>query len=595
MLVGIAIAVAAACMIGLSAQAVVTRDRCSGGYTEVGVAVSPDIAPAIQTIAKNFNKTRARAGGRCVQVRVTAAESYVTAGEVDGEGSSSASAGSSGKSSTTASAHLPSGIDAWIPDSSLWVDRAVGTPQGAATVRTTNISSVAKSPLMIVTTQTVAAQSQAFAGPVSWRILLPPGFDGPPSTLRLTVSLPSPTVSAVGLATVIEVARQISSASYVRSVFTNFVNDSEATADTDSVLALAKFVSGNTALKRNGVTVASEQAVLAYDKAHPTATPAATLVARYPTGTAKALGSPELNYPYVLTTQTAQEQQAAQEFGTFLLSGYAQSAVRYYGFRSANGVPDAMPSSTGLSSQPLQVATPFSSVEAAKELGDWKQLGLGSRDLALIDVSPVMNAPSGLPGLDVEQVLAATASAGLVKFPLSTHLGQWVIGESSSLTQPPYQQMVSLGGLSQDYGLTTRLQQLLNVDKTLTASTTGNLRLYDAIWDAYTDMRNTYAPNDINAVLVLTAGIDGKGDMTLSDLLSKLRTAYRQQLNLGERPVEVVILMIGTAGNFTAMHEIGVTTGGDAYPVTNPTQIGRIFNAAWAQRLCEGGVGCSTP
>ncbi len=592
-LVGVAIAVAVACMVGLSAQAVANRAACSGGYTQVGVAVSNDIAPAIQTIASSFNKTRARAGGLCVRVHVSAAESSTTAAEIDGQSATTAPqpattapAGSKSKPSKTATAHLPAGIDAWIPDSILWVDEVNSFAQGAMVLTNPNIS-VAKSPLVIVTTQSVADASgmQAFAGPVSWRILLPPGFGGPPSYLGLTVELPDPTVSAVGLATAIEVTKEINTLRYARTTFTNFVNDSETTENTDSVPALANFVSTTKSLGRRAVTVASEQAVLAYDKARP----AAPLVARYPTGMTSSLGTPELDYPYVLTTSAAQQKQAAEAFGTYLESPYAQSVVRYYGFRSANGVPDAMPTSTGLSTQPLQVASALTYSNETSTMSDWTRLGLGSRDMVLLDVSPAMNAPSGLPGVNLEDELAVTAQRGLNLFPASTHMGFWIIGAAGSTPANPADQMISLGGLTQDYGLTTRKQQLLGIVGKLPAAPKGNLLLYDSIWQAYQKMTASYSPDDGNAVVVLTAGIDGKGDMTASQLMDKLKTKYNPN-----KKVEVVILMFGSNQKiFDTLNTIAVSTGGGAYEVQNPSQIKRIFDEAWAQRLCE--QSCTTP
>jgi Ca-activated chloride channel homolog len=571
-LVAIAFALAAACMVALSAQAVVSRATCSGGDTRVNVAVSEDIAPAIKMIATAFNKTDQRVSGSCARVHVTPADSSVAAAQIEGQ------------------AHVRglAGIDAWIPDSTLWVDQAFNFAQGAMTIHATGIS-VAKSPLMIVTTQDVVKQvpsiRDAFAGSVSWKILLPPGFGGPPSTLGLTVELPDPTLSAVGLATDIEVSRAISTVSNSRSVITNFANDTEATEDTDSVAALANFVSTSASPDRRAVTVVSEQAVLAYDKAHTKA----PLVARYPTGMSSALGTAELDYPYVLTTSSPQQQQAARDFGKFLQSGYAQSAVRYYGFRSSDGIPGAMSAATGLSSQPLQVAAPATASTAISDLDIWKKLAVGTRDIVMLDVSQAMHAPSGIPGLDLSQLLAATAQGGLKRFPASTQLGFSLIGAKGSSASQPSQLLVPIGGLTASFGLITRKQQLNNVVGELPAAPSGNLLLYDAILQAYRSMTSNYAPNDGNAVVVLTAGVDGTGDMPLSELLTKLKALYNP-----ERKVAVVILVFSTNKKIDeAMHEIAATTGGGSYPVSNPLQVNRIFNEAWSQLLCA--KGCSKP
>lgn len=562
-LVAIAFVVAAACMIGLSAQAVVSRASCSNNPIVLNIAVSPDITPAMQEVARGFTNQRHTYASRCIEVHVKSAESSAVAGQIDGQ------------------APLPSlgGIDAWIPDSSLWVQVASSYPQGAQTVQPSNVT-VARSPLMIVTSPSVASKMQAFDGPVGWNLLLPPAYGGPPPSLDLTVDLPDPTESAAGLATLIEVSRQLGNSPGASTAFTDFVNSAEQTQNTDSASALANFVASSAAIKRRGVTVASEQAVLAYDKANPRS----ALVARYPSGTSNGLGSPELNYPYVVTTSGRARERAANEFGKFLQSQYVQSAVRYYGFRSANGVPDAMPSWTGLSSQGLQLASAFSSSDAATTLQVWKKLGLGSRDLVLTDVSPAMNQLDGIGTQTLQQEVALTSLGGLRLFPPTTHMGQWIMGESN--TQPD-EQMVSIGGLYADVGLIPRVAQLEELDKTITTRK-GTLLLHEAILNAYQDMTNTYAPSDVNAVLVLTAGVDSSKDMPLSELLTKLKALYNPN-----QKVEIVVLMFGRSGNFKALQQIALATGGVAYEVANPGEVKAIFENAWAHRLCN--QGCAAP
>jgi hypothetical protein len=55
----------------------------------------------------------------------------------------------------------------------------------------------------------------------------------------------------------------------------------------------------------------------------------------------------------------------------------------------------------------------------------------------------------------------------------------------------------------------------------------------------------------------------------------------------------VIILMFGTEGNFTAMKEIADATGGAAYQVSNPNEIGKIFIEGVSRRMCD--LGCVAP
>ena len=555
-------------MIAMTANAVIHKTSCSDSPDVVNVAVSYDIAPAIQTVARSFNNQNMTVGGHCVEVQVTGGQSAVEASQIDGQAALGGMAP----------------IDAWIPDSTLWVDVARTYPIGAQDVQPTG-KSVARSPLMLVTTAAVEAKTHVFQVPPSWSVLLPPSYGGPPTSLGVAVDLPNPTDSSSGLATLIELSRVLGDSQAARTAITKFVFNAESTQNFDSAAALQQFAqTTEPPIERDAVTIASEQAVVAYDKANPKA----PLEARYPGGASAALGSPELDYPYVLTTANSARLQGATAFGNYLQTNYAKSTVRYDGFRSPNGVPDVMPASAGLSSQALQLASAANPSEAASNLQAWEKLGLGSRDLALVDVSQAMSQPAA-PGspFTLEQELSATDSRGLGLFPDSTSMGLWEMGQSSS-GSPAYKQLVSIGPLPADYGVITRRTQLQQLTDTLKVGN-GVLALHDAILAAYQQMTDSYTPYYSNAVLVLTSGVDSaRGDMSLSSLLSKLRSLY----NPGKK-VAIVVLMVGSQGNFRARQQIASATDGAAYQIIDPAEIAKIFIEAISQRLCT--QGCEAP
>jgi Ca-activated chloride channel homolog len=554
-------------MIAMSARAVINRATCSNSPVLVNVAVSYDIAPAIQTVARAFNNQNVTAGGQCVEVQVTEGDSAAQASQIDGQ----------------AALHGAAQFDAWIPDSTLWVDVARTYPLGAQDVQPTG-KTVARSPLMLVTTDPIATKTHIFDVPPSWSVLLPPSYGGPPAQAGVSVDLPDPKNSASGLATLIEVSRALGNTATARTAFTKFVFNAQSTENFDSAAALQQFAqTTGPPFNRQAVTIASEQAVLAYDKANPTS----PLQARYPGGASASLGSPELDYPYVLTTSKAAALQGATEFGNYLQTEYAKTAIRYYGFRSSDGVPDVMPASAGLNSQPLQLASVASTSEAASNLQVWQKLGQGSRDLALIDVSRAMNQLAGNGTLTLEQELGQTDSRGLALFPDSTSMGLWEMGQSGPAGQS-WKELVSIGPLPADFGVITRRAQLQQLTGALTAGN-GTLALHDAILAAYQRMTATYLPNYSNAVLVLTSGVDSaRRDMSLASLLSRLRSLY----NPGKKVV-IVVIMVGSQGNFRALQQIASATNGVAYQITSPAEIGKIFIEAISQRLCT--QGCVLP
>jgi extracellular solute-binding protein len=570
LLTAIAVGISAAVMAALTAQAVVARSTCNNHPLVVNVAVSPDIVAAVQHVGRVFNQEAHQAAGRCVEVQVSQESPAAVASEVDGQASN---------------AGLPA-VDAWIPDSSLWVDVARTFPLGAQAVQPTGLH-VARSPLMIVMPSAAAAQVPAFNTSAGWNFLLG-AIGGQTSPLGIRLNLPDPTQSSAGLATLIEIGRLLGGGPAARAELTKFVLSAQPSTQFDDPTSLAAFVSlARPPLGAHPVTVTSEQAVLAYDAANPGQPP---LAARYPSTSSPSLGTPELDYPYVVTSTDQSEQAAAREFESTLRQPYTASIVRYYGFRSGDGVVGTLPRGAGLAEQPLQLATPTGPGEAQTDLQAWQKLQIGSRDLVLIDVSSAMNAPSGIPNVTLEQELRDTANLGLGLFPDSAQLGDWVFADrlNGSL---PYKELVPVGPLPAQVGLISRRQQLEQLNESLHAFPGTSAYINETILAGYQAMLASYQPNHSNVVIVLTAGVDNTSrDLPADALISKLRRMFNPN-----RPVELIILQLGSAGNFSMLQKIAAAGGGAAYEVSDPSQVGKIFFEAFARRICESAGGCAIP
>ncbi len=570
LLAAIAITISAALMATLAAQAVVARNTCNDHPLVLNVAVSADIAPAIQHVGRVFNQENHQTAGRCVEAQITQEVPAAVASQVDGQAST---------------AGLPA-IDAWIPDSSLWVDVARTFPLGAQAVQPTGLS-VAESPLMIVMPPAAAAQVPAFNSSVGWNFLLPGAVGGPSAAMGLRLNLPDPTQSSAGLASLIEISRLLGRGAAARTRFTNFVLLTQSSAQFDDPTSLAAFVTqAAPPLDAHPVTVTTEQAVLTYDGAHPDQ----PLAARYPAASSAALGTPELDYPYVLTSTDPAELAAAKQFETTLQQTYTASIVRYYGFRSGDGVAGTLPAGDGLAQQPLRLATPAGPGEAQTELQAWQRLQIGSRDLVLIDVSSAMATPSGIPNLTLEQELTQTANLGLQLFPDSAQIGDWQFADhlSGSL---PYKELVSVGPLPAGVGLISRRQQLEQINGSVHPLPNTPAAINKTILAGYQQMLASYQPNHSNAVVVMTAGVDNApGDLPAAALISKLRALYNPN-----RAVELIILQLGSAGNFTELQKIAAAGGGQAFEISDPLQVGKVFFEAFARRICQNAGGCAVP
>ncbi len=556
-------------LIGRGTAQIIGRYSCSSNQIVLNVAVSPDIAPAITTLADHFNSRQLTTHGQCVSVSVNTELPALAASQIDGQG---------------AKPHPP--IDAWIPDSSLWVDQARRYAPGAQIIQTTG-HDIALSPLLLVMPKAAAHRTAAF-GKTGWRLLLPRIAGGPHVPAGLRVELPDPTQSAAGLASLIQVGRLLGPGTAARVRFTRFIYSSQVTTYFDDPVSLQYFADlAAPPLNSDPVTVTTEQAVLGYDRSHPKNQLAAT----YPTGRKTGLGSPELDYPYVVTTGDSVRIDAAEMFGRALTEPYAQAVIRYHGFRSGKNVPDRFPASTGLAKQLLQVANPPSPSEAPAALAVWNKLALSSRDLTIVDVSSAMAqpaSPSDPTGPTFEQELNKTAALGLALFPDTANIGLWEFANNLQHGLP-YKQLVSVGPLPENLGVISRRAQLMRINGTLSPTGGPEVALYGTILDAYKHMRKIYKPNFFNTVIVLASGIDNApGDITARQLLRRLT-----RLSNSPEKVAVIIISFSPSADFPMLKKIALATGGQAYRITDPTRVAQVFYQALAHRLC--GHSCVAP
>jgi hypothetical protein len=544
--------IACTLLVAFGAEAVVSRASCTDHPVVVNLAASPDIAPAASHVAKYFNAQHNDVQGHCAVVHVTSVQSSAAATEI------------------TKSATSPA-FQAWIPDSSLWVNVARSFPVGVQLVQQTGLT-VARSPLMIAMPRSVAAEVPAYGSTVGWQFLLPQRVGGPATGLGLHVEFPDPAQSSAGLATLITLQQLLGTGSTAQVGFADFVLNVQVTSGTGSLTSLATLAQRD----ERPVTIASEQNIAQFDRAHPAAD---ALSGRYP-----VQGTPELNYPYVLTSANQLERKAGLEFEKALRSSYASSYVQYLGFRIG---ADAAPSWIGQygldTGQPKLTAAPAVG-QAETSLQAWQKLSLGSRDLVLLDVSEQMATPVSPTGTTLEQVLIQAASLGLAHFPDSTQMGIWAFAShlDGALAYKP---LVPVGPLPAPLGLITRRQQIIQATEQGKPVAGAPAALYSSILAAFKSLSAGYQPRYVNAVLVLTAGIDNdKGDMSAASLIRQLRSLYNPN-----KRVEIVPLMFGTAGNFKALQQVAKVTGGVAFDITNPKQINGAFFSGIAQRLSVAG------
>jgi hypothetical protein len=554
-LTGLSAAIAFTLLLALGARAVITRSDCTGHPLVVNVVAASEIGPVVRHLGQVFNRTHPQVSGHCVRVAVTAEPPSAVAAQLAGNPARGPLA------------------DAWIPDSGLWAAR-VG---GAGRVRLSGIT-LARTALVIAMPRPAAARSPAFGTSVSWKFLLPQNAGGPAAALGLHVEFPNPASSTTGLVALTELQRLCGRGEAAQTALASFavhVQLEPAPGGTPSLASLATWVPppGTGAVTAAPVTITTEQAVIQFDRAHPRE----PLAVRYP-----AEGSQELSYPYVLTATDPLVLAAAGRFGKLLRSAYAASYARYEGFRSGNGAAGDWPALFGLTRSGPHLLPPPSPAQTGAALRLWQRLSLGARALTLIDTSAAMAARARPGGPDLARLLALGAGDGLARFPDSTQMGVWTF-PSHVVDSLSYEKLVPIGPIADRLGPVTRRQQIQRVARSRLLPVPGTqAALYGTILTAYQLMLATYQPRHVNAVLVLTAGVDhDRGDISAATLVHDLQVLYDSR-----RPVRIVAIMLGRAGDLRTLQRIAAATSGQAVAITRYSQLSQAIFQTTAHALC---------
>jgi hypothetical protein len=557
-LTGLAAVIAATFLLALSARAVIARTDCARHPVVLNVAAAGEIGPVVRHLGQYFNGLHPQVSGHCVRVAVTAEPPGTVVAQLAGKGTG----------------HRPQ-ADAWIPDSPLWAALARRSAAGIDRVRLSGIT-LARSALVIAMPRLAAAQAPAFGSSVSWKFLLPQSAGGPASALGLHVEFPDPMSSVTGLVALTELQRLCGGGPATQAGLASFAVTAQVEPGPGGAplapLATWAPPSGAGAISAP-VTIATEQAVVQFDRAHPRQ----PLAVRYP-----AEGSQELSYPYVLTATSPLTLAVAKRFGDVLRSAYAASYVRYAGFRSGDGQAGDWPAWLGLTRSGPRLLPPPTPAQAAAAIRAWQRLSLGSRDLTLIDISSAMAEPATPGGPQLEHVLDQGAGPSLAQFPDSTQMGLWTFPRQI-VDGLSYQELVPVGPLPDPVGKLTRRQQIERAVQAGVAMPRTPAPLYGTILTAYRQMLATYQPRRTNAVVVLTAGVDhDPGDISAAALVRDLQVLYDPR-----RPVRIVAIMLGRAGDLDALRQIAATTSGQAIGITHYSQLGQVMYQAMAHALCQ--------
>lgn len=275
------------------------------------------------------------------------------------------------------------------------------------------------------------------------------------------------------------------------------------------------------------------------------------------------------------------EKAGAEAFITSVQRPASQKKVLKYGFRpgnpdvavgapitKANGVDPDQPAKL------LQVPKPEVMIQM---LDNWKQQRKGARVLLVLDVSGSMEEPADPddPASETKLDLAKRAAIdALDEFKSDDQVGLRVFSTNlGSNEDQNYLDLLDVQPMSTNReDLASKIRDQLPQHAT---------PLYEVTQESFTDMADDYDPSLINAVVLLTDGVndDGNPDDDRDQLDQLLTTLRRGTDGENAKPIRVFTIAYGKQADFDTLERIAQSTNAAAYDASNPATISKVFTA----------------
>ncbi|MEU8701502.1 substrate-binding domain-containing protein [Streptomyces sp. NPDC048680] len=546
------LAVAAGTAVAAQGGLLSFSESCDDSAVHLSMVASPDIAPAVRTVAAKARKDDLRSDGHCLDVEVVARDSYKVADAL--------AAGTS----------TPD-YQMWLPDSDLWLSRARGTGDA---VPLTPGDSVASSPVALATVPSAAKTLGWPKKKYTWADLMASAMEAD----KVRLGSADPARSATGLLALTSIGassdKQGGDSDTRVASTAKLLAQRMSDSDTQVLGTLAGDGSGteegNPA--RNQAVLLSEQAAFAHNAE---AAGDGKLDLFYPTD-----GTPLLDYPFTLVNEnklSTDESRAALRFMTLLTEESAQHTLEEHGFRTADGTANEqlVASAGGKSPQPYATspATAPSDDTLQETLGMWTITVQSARLTTVVDASGSM--ATIVPGRDQSRMDVTKASLieALNQFTPNDEIGLWEFATRLD-GDKDYRRLVPTSRLGQqEKGGGTHRQKLAAAFSALQPVPDGATGLYDTTLAAYKEAQRTYVKGKFNAVVILTDG-SNQDDRSLSRsaLIAELR-----RIADPERPVPLLAIAVGPDADREEVNEIAKVTGGGGYQVNDPAEIEAVI------------------
>ncbi len=343
-----------------------------------------------------------------------------------------------------------------------------------------------------------------------------------------------------------------------------------------------------TSLQYASAVAVEEKSVIDYNQGNPDGVlspgerprkPRIPLVAVYPKEGTLFSDNPfiVLDAPWV----DAKERQAAAAFQAFVQRPVNQRKVLRFGFRPGN--PDVAVGSPIVTSNGVDPKQPQALYEVPKPavlvklLNKWQTQRKSARVLLVLDVSGSMKDPAdtgnqdGPTKLDLAKKAAIEA---LDQFKPEDAVGLRIF--TTGLGPDQDQDFLDLLPVTaigpRREALASRIRDQFPLNAT---------PLYSVIQSSYEKVQADYDPTRINAVVLLTDGMNDDGnreddDQQLQKLLAALRRGSEGE---GAKPIRIFPIAYGRDADLGTLRTIAEATNSAVYDASDPATINKIFTA----------------
>ena len=597
--VGTAVAAAVA-SIALLAAACSSGNEGAGGAgggsdcVQVPAAVSSEKIELLGDLARAFNDSGATVGGRCVDVKVRSV--------------------ASGAATTALAQGWDTATDGarpviWSPASSAWgqILNQRLTTQGKPAMAAEDPAPFMVTPLVIAMPAPMAKALGWPDKPIGWKDVLalsraPGGWadHGHPEWGAFKLGKTNPNYSTSGLHALIAQnyaatgkTSGLSSEDLGSPTVAQYGKDIESAVVHYGDITMT-FLNNwfradrrGTALNYASAVAVEEKSVIDYNAGNPDGVldqgeqprkPRIPLVAIYPTEGTLYSDSPL----YVLEADwvSSQQAKAAALFQKFVQQPDNQRKVLEYGFRPGNPqvkVGSPVTRSNGVDpDQPQTLLEVPSGAVMDQLLANWSQQRKGARVMLVLDVSGSMgdpadpSDPSGPTKLDLAK---QAVMGGLDTFKPEDQVGLRIFTTGLAGGAGTYQDLAPVAPIG------PVREKLRNQVDGLTPQ--DGTPLYEVTKDSYTTMLAGYEPALINAVIVLTDGMndDGTPDDDRAQLDDLVTTVKDNSDGENAKPVRIFTIAYGSATNPSELKRIAEASNATAYQATDATTIDDVFAA----------------